>query len=198
MLFLHGLHSSQRNYRKRAERVADEIGVVCLTMDLAGHGDSDGNRDLLSPRDHLHDAVAALDRLSSVTAVDQSRVGICGASYGGYLAAQLVGRRRVARLFLRAPALLDDTAFDVPLGKRSPSPEPQAPVFLDRLARYQGEVMVLEGEKDEVVRHETIERYLEAAHAASHVVIPDATHELAQPAWNQTFVDAVINWFRPM
>ena len=168
-----------------------------MTVDLGGHGDSEGDLYELSLRDHLNDAVAAFDRVASEDGVDQSRVGVCGASYGGYLAGQLVRKRPASRLFLRAPALYDDAAFDVPMRERSQSSVPQAAGFLGGLASYRGAIMVLEGGKDEVVSHDTIERYLAAAPRANHQVIPDATHELSRAEWNDVFVEAVIDWFRP-
>jgi pimeloyl-ACP methyl ester carboxylesterase len=199
ILFLHGLHSDQAGYQPRAEAVASHLGVVCLTFDLGGHGRSDGVRDDLSPHDHLHEAIAAYDALGALGGVDPQRVGVCAASYGAYLAALLVARRPVQRLFLRAPALYPDDWLDVPLHERGrlggPPPDSAA---LASVGRFEGEILVLESGSDEVIPHATIEAYLRACPGARHEVIAGATHRLAEPAWNARFVELMLEWFTPL
>ena len=102
LLFIHGMHSSQANYRDRAERAVEGLGAVCLTFDLGGHGQSEGDHAKLSPHDHQGDCIAAFDTLADDPRVDASRTGVCGASYGGFLATHLASERNVARLLLRA------------------------------------------------------------------------------------------------
>jgi len=89
VLFVHGLHSTQAGYAERAEALAEAIGAVCLTFDLGGHGESEGSQPSLSLADHIGDVVVAYDRLVAERDVDPGRIGVAGASYGGYLAAVL-------------------------------------------------------------------------------------------------------------
>src|SRR5512144_1771264 len=95
LLFIHGLESDQRGYRSRAAMACQQLNAVCLTFDLTGHGRSNGTGPSPRLRDHLADVVAAYDRLIAKPRVDPARVGACGASYGGYLAARLVAERSV-------------------------------------------------------------------------------------------------------
>jgi dienelactone hydrolase len=195
VLFLHGLASSQRGYDGRARRVRDELGCASLTFDLSGHGLSDGQMEQLSPRDHLADAAAAYDYLVSQGHVGEGRVGVCGASYGGYLASLLVGLRPVKRLLLRAPALYDDAALDVSLGRQpSMRMDANAKLLLAVLNAYEGEILVVEGDKDEVIPPAVIQWYVSASDRAEHQIIP-ATHALAEPPMEQAFQAVIVNWF---
>jgi pimeloyl-ACP methyl ester carboxylesterase len=196
LLFVHGKESSQRGYAPRAQRATDQLGAVCLTFDLGGHGRSEGLLDGLSPRDHLLDCEVAFDALAGHQRVDPARIGISGASYGAYLAALVAGRRDVARLLLRAPALLADGELDIPLGRRGvPDPNPTAPKLFEGLAASRADVLVLESEYDEVIPHSIIVAYLRGCPRARHEVLKDAKHGLEQPAWEAAFVDTVLRWF---
>lgn len=199
VLFIHGLRSGQASYRLRAGTAASRLGAACLTFDLGGHGDSDGELDALSPRDHLADACCAYDALCAAAAPDPARIGVCGASYGGYLAVLLAGERPVSRLLLRAPALFADAMLDVPTAERGAASEPPpASLVLERLAVFGGETLVLESEHDAVIPHATIEAYVRSSPRVRHAVIADATHHLAEPAWDAEFVAHVVDWFTPL
>jgi pimeloyl-ACP methyl ester carboxylesterase len=199
ILFLHGLHSDQIGYEARANALASTLGATCLTFDLGGHGRSEGGREDLSLRDHLDEAVAAYDALSDLGDVDRGRIGVCGASYGGYLAALLVARRAVRRLFLRAPALYPDDWLEVPLRLRGrvDGPPPTS-AALTGLSRFDGDVLVLESGRDEAIPHAVVEAYLRASPRARHEVIRDATHSLSEPAWQAEFVRLLQEWFTPL
>lgn len=194
ILFLHGLGSDRRGYESRAVAAADALGAVCLTFDLGGHGESDGDAERLSPREHLEEVCCAYDVL--LAGRDRDRVGVCGASYGGFLAALLVGERPVSRLLLRAPALYPDRLVDVALAERGPLDDP-APdsVALRNLAAFAGETLVLESGRDAVIGHATIEAYLGASPRMRHELIADATHHLADPAWKARFESLIVEWF---
>ena len=199
ILFVHGLHSNQEGYRERAEALVERIGAVCLTFDLAGHGDSEGVRDALSIDDHLEDVFAAYDRLAAESDVDPSRIGVAAASYGAFLAALLVGRRHVARLAIRAPALYADSEFDIPLGAREESEDPpETSAALDALERFSGPVLIVESENDEDVPAGMIAAYRRARPDAEHVTIAGAGHQLSRPEWRAEFLAALLDFFQDL
>jgi len=179
LLFLHGHGSNQFGYGPRAEAASRELGLTCLTFDLGGHGGSSGDRAQLSRTDHLHDVVAAYDRLRSTPGVDPHRIGVCGASYGGHLACLLIGSRPVKSLLLRAPDRPSDEA-------------------LDNLRRFRGTTLVLESGKDCVVPHSEIEKYLRAAPNPTHHVIAGAPHVLEEEEWRAAFLREILEWFRSL
>lgn len=196
VLFIHGLNSSRKSYATRARRLVDEIEATCLTFDLGGHGESDGALDALAPSDLLTDVCSAYDLLISETSVDSSRIGLSGASYGGYLATLTTPLRPVKRMVLRAPALYDDTLFDRPMGDW-PTRRPVKNVsrMTDALRSFSGAVLVLESEFDEVISHATIEEYVAACRHGRHELIPGAKHALTIPRWDEAFVEHLLDWF---
>jgi uncharacterized protein len=196
VLFVHGLRSDQSGYRDRAEAASAQIDATCLTFDLGGHGESTGDLEDLSLRDHLGDVLAAYDLLAAHERADPRRIGVCAASYGAYLAALLISERPVQRLLLRAPALYSDEDLNTPIRRLRSTSDPRAAVAsLARLERYGGEVLILESERDEVIPHAIVKAYQSAFPRATHRVIPDASHELADPAWRAAFLNSILFWF---
>ncbi|MFI5091210.1 MAG: alpha/beta hydrolase [Terriglobales bacterium] len=198
LLFIHGLHSDQSGYVVRAEAAVEALDVVCLTFDLSGHGMSPGVLNDLTPQDHLNDAIAAYAELARQ--LERPRViGVCGASYGAFIAALLIAHRRVDRLLLRAPALVRDEDLNSPLGQRGPSSPAAAKTPLGNLSRFEGEILILESGQDEVIPHEFVEAYLAACHGrAFYEVIPGATHSLTEDRWQRQFIETIVRWFEPM
>lgn len=192
VLFVHGLGSSRATNVERAQAVAQAHAATCLAIDLGGHGDSAGRLSEMTPRRNLADVVAAHDLLASVPGVDPTRIGVCAASYGAYLAILLSALRPVQRLLLRAPALYADECFDRVLGQRRPGDATTAPTPLAHLALFPGPVTIVESERDEVISPTTVAAYLEAQPRAVHVVQPEARHALTDPRWRAEFQRIVV------
>ncbi len=196
ILFIHGLGSDQRGYHRRAEAAAERLGATCLTFDLSGHGGSGEPDEEFSPRDHLDDAAAAFDTLLDSGGVEAKRVGVCAASYGAYIAALLISIRAVRSLLLRAPALYPDSCLDRKDGASQSSLEaPSDSTALRGVAGYDGPIMVVESERDEIIPRAIVEAYLEVCRDGRHEVIPEAGHRLAEERWQVMFIDILINWF---
>jgi uncharacterized protein len=199
LLFVHGLDSGQTGYYDRARIAVRHLGAVCLTFDLGGHGGSDGSLQWLTPRDHLADVAAAYDLLAQDDLVDEVRIGLCGASYGAYLAAFLTLERQVARLLLRAPGLYNDQELDWSLATpRKSHPVDDASEIMRRLRHYSRDVLVLESQFDEVIPHAVIDAYLSALPNAQHAVIPGARHALDEEATRASFRSFIIDFFRKL
>jgi alpha-beta hydrolase superfamily lysophospholipase len=195
LVFVHGLRSEQAGYRERADASA-RAGITSITFDLGGHGASEGELEHFSLRDHLADLLAVYDTLTSDFRVDASRIGLCGASYGAYLAVRTVLERDVRRLLLRAPALYDDGDFDVPLDRlRSTTDAAAAAGTLGKFAGYGGAVLLIESGQDEVIAHEVVEAYRTAFPRNSYHCMAGATHALIEPAWRREFVELILSWF---
>ncbi len=198
VLFIHGWESSQSNYGPRAGRTCAEVGATCLTFDLSGHGESGGHADSFALHDHLADAIVAYDTLAALPGVDSDRIGICGASYGAYLAASLIECRPIKALLLRAPALYPDSALHAPAHARPGPGALRTAIPLQGLATFEGPVLIIESEKDEVIPPEVIGSYLDASHTASHAVLQGAAHALTDQSWDESFVDLLLGWGRSL
>jgi pimeloyl-ACP methyl ester carboxylesterase len=144
ILFIHGWASSQEGYLPRA-RALSALGFICLTFDLRGHGDSPrGGGTTATRKEFFDDVLAAYDFLISRPGVGADRVGVVGASFGGYLGSLLTARRRVRWLALRAPAN---------------NPDAELGSAFEAVRRFAGELLLIESERDEVIPHEVVEGY---------------------------------------
>jgi dipeptidyl aminopeptidase/acylaminoacyl peptidase len=182
----------------RAEKASEALNAICLTFDLTGHGRSGGKLEQVSTRVHVSDAVHAYDKLAGHPRVDPQRIGVCGASYGAYLAVWLTAHRPIRRLLLRAPGLYDDGMLDRGVDDVVSNPDAKAEALFTALNKSKAEVLILESGKDEVVRHEVIETYLRGCVGAQYALLPEATHGLSRPEWDRQFVAIIITWFREL
>lgn len=203
VLFIHGWNTGEKNYIVRAEAVS-KIGFNCLTFDLRGHGQSQGNVDKLSRFDHLQDVLAAYDFLSSQKL---KNIHVVGNSYGGYLATLLSKKRNIASLVLKSPALFPDAGFTLPtvqidfdknrqvMSKNIIISENKA---LSALHDFKNPVLLIESEADTAVPHKIIQNYIKACNEKllSRVSIPGADHHLSQKIWKQQFIDLLVDWFK--
>lgn len=199
LLFLHGYGSDRRGYLPRAAAAADALGAVTLAIDFGGHGESTGDAVDLSPADHLREVETAFDHLSTLLATDpgEQRIGLCGASYGGYLSALLPTSRPVWRMVLRAPALYPDADFETP---RRDTPERHSTSTGDfsRLhqaaASFGGDVLIIESSRDEAIPTDVIDHYVRTFPQAHRRII-EAEHALKTPEQREQFISLILNSF---
>lgn len=108
VILVHMLHKSRRDWEPVASRLASE-GIGALAIDLRGHGESSGTLDAGEAPDYsvlVRDIIAARRYLASRSDVQQSHVGIAGASIGANLAVlEAAGDLTVASLALLSPSL---------------------------------------------------------------------------------------------
>jgi uncharacterized protein len=209
VLFLHGWGGSQDQYLARAREIS-ALGCVCLTVDLRGHAGTEAQQETVTREDNLRDALAAYDALVGHRFVERSAIAVVGSSYGGYLAAILSSLRPVRWLALRVPALYRDEDWGLPKQqlkkyglaafRRGPV-SPDANRALGAAAAFEGDVMILESEYDDIIPHPVIENYLAAfknAHSLTYRVIEGADHALSEEAWQQAYTSHLVNWATEM
>ncbi len=195
VLFVHGLGSDRATNIERADALADRHATTCLALDLRGHGASTGSLSRVTPRQNLADVVVAFDALQGHHDVTASRAGVCGASYGAYLSVLLTGRREVARLLLRAPAIYADDCFDATLSHRRAGSTLESPRFVERLRALTMSVLLVESEHDEVISPGIVATYLAGQPAIDRVVLPAAGHALTDPAWRAGYQRMLVDFF---
>jgi pimeloyl-ACP methyl ester carboxylesterase len=210
VLFVHGWGGSQAQDLERA-RAAAALGCICMTFDLRGHAQYIERAGVVTREDNLRDLVAAYDFLAGLRLVDRASVAVIGSSYGGYLAAILTTLREVRWLALRAPALYKDADWTKP--KRALHADPDLLAFRRRTvtpeenralaacARFRGDVLIVESERDEVVPHPVAANYVSAftqARSLTSRVIQGADHGLSSDEAAKAYSTLLGNWITEM
>lgn len=210
VLFIHGWGGSQEQYLARAREIA-ALGCVCLAFDLRGHAGTQPQHETVSRENNIRDVLAAYDVLTSHRLVDRDNIAIVGSSYGGYLAAILTSLRPVKWLALRVPALYMDSGWELP--KRQLHKEQDLRAYRESLipaesnralracAEFEGDVLVVESELDQVIPHAVIASYLEACvqpRSLTYRVIKGADHGLTEDAMQRAYTALLVNWMTEM
>lgn len=107
VVVLHGFasskHGSNRCYVKLAEHLV-KYGIATLRFDFRGSGDSEGILSEISFEDLISDAVTVLETIENIEGLDESRIGLFGASLGGSIAVLAAARfQKVKAVALWAP-----------------------------------------------------------------------------------------------
>lgn len=209
VMLVHGWRGNQEQYLTRARAIA-ALGCVCLTFDMRGHGRSSVPYESVTREHSLRDIIAAYDALAGHHGVDKSAIAVIGSSYGGYLAAILTTLRPVRWLGLRVPALYRDEDWDLPkhqLDKQQIAAYRRSRVSssdnraLRACAGYEGDVLVVESENDDIVPHPVIASYLgafERTRSLTYRVIAGADHALSTDSTQQAYTTLLINWATEM
>lgn len=210
VLFVHGWGATQQQYLARAREIS-ALGCVCLTLDLSGHARTSARRGTVSRERNLHDVLAGYEILAAHPQVDRDLIAVVGSSYGGYLAAILTEMRPVRWLGLRVPALYRDAGWELPklqlhreqdlvTYRRSfvPAAENRA---LRACARFRGDVLIVESERDDIVPPPVIASYRAActeARSLTYRCLRGADHALSSEASQREYTRGLVQWFSEM
>ena len=210
VLFVHGWGGSQAQDLARATAAAG-LGCACLTFDLRGDARDMAHSTTVTREQNLADLVAAYDYLASERGVDPRAMVVVGTSYGAYLAALLTMVRRVRWLALHAPAIYKDEHWDKPKKSLNADPalmdyrrskvSPAGNRALAACAAFQGDVLVVESEHDEIIPRQVVANYVAAftsAHSVASHVIKGADHPLTSAAAQAAYSGLLAGWITKM
>lgn len=112
VLICHGLAGHKcgrfRLYVDLAQKLA-EAGIAALRIDFRGSGDSEGAFSDMTVESQIEDAMQGLDYLRHHPAVDSSRIGVFGRSFGGAIAVIAAKRQQdIKSIALWAPFFSGD------------------------------------------------------------------------------------------
>jgi dipeptidyl aminopeptidase/acylaminoacyl peptidase len=92
MVVLHGFGSNKDGgISKAASELFAEMGYITLRFDMRGCGQSEGDRGRVICLEQVEDTRAALNFLSGLPQVDQTRIGVMGHSFGAAVAIYTAG-----------------------------------------------------------------------------------------------------------
>lgn len=209
ILFVHGWAGSQQRDKKRSRALA-ELGCICLTFDMRGHGKTGERLRTVTPAQNMEDLCAAYDALAAHPEVDASSIGVISSSYGAYLAAMLTGFRKVRWLSLRVPALYRDDDWNKAKhgfdrrrlnALRAQLIPTAARRVIEQCNAYRGDVLIVESEKDEMVAHPAVASYLASfihANSVTYRIIAGADHALSRPEFRRAYDETLTMWVREM
>lgn len=205
VMTIHGMTSSKDGYEPIVERLVEEHGIVGMAVSIRGHGNSEGSRSILRIKDGITDGFAAYKYLINLPYVDQNKIGIIGASFGGAIAAMIAGRENIRSLVLRVPAtydlrmmnMTDDNVMrkEVDVFNKMLVEDILKTLPVAALSEYSGALFVISSEHDHVIPNKMIQAFLDIATHASvkeHLMIRGATHNLSNNQWREEFRNAAI------
>ena len=210
VLFVHGWGGSQTQDLSRAREVA-ALGCVCLTFDLRGHRADAANHDTVTRAQNLDDLCACYDWLAAQADVDAEAVAVVGVSYGGYLAAILSALRPVRWLALRTPALYLDRDWELPKRRLHDDPDlvryrhspvaPDANRALRACQRFEGDALLIEAGRDEIIPRQVIDNYAAAfprARSMTRRLVAEASHGFDDKPAQRQYSDTLLAWMTEM
>ncbi len=178
-----------------------------LTLNLRGHGTSEGELDSLNVAEHISDAIAAYDFFVHQDGVDSERVGVCGSSYGSLLAVALARKRAVRSLLLRAPAAYSLTMIAMKFSAlmfeeksifKTVTDFSNTPAIKD-ISNFTRSLLVVASENDDVIPQAIPQAYFDYATAAARKefkLMKGAPHSLSgREDLQREFTAIMAHWF---
>lgn len=209
IFFIHGWTGEKIRSYQYAKGLA-KLGYISLVFDMRGHGESEGNRDIVTPREFLDDVVGVYDFFVHAQGVDQENISVAGASFGSYLSLLLTTKRKVKHLALRVPADYPNNVFEIAKSKNSGSSNADLVVWrskpkshndtfaLKAMHDFNGEVLIIESEKDHSVPHGSIQNYINALkdkNKLTHIVVENAPHSTVEGLFRDRVEQILVDWF---
>ncbi len=217
VVFFHGLTGDRMESHWlfiKCARALERAGIASLRFDFFGSGESEGTfRDVTLPGE-VSDARAGVEFLRRQRGVDPKRLGLCGMSLGGAVAAAVASAARARALVLwSAVAHLSELrriaavkARPLPNGWREYKAHEISAAFLDsleavhpleKLRRFRAPTLILHPGQDEHLPLDHPEGLYQAAGAAvkEKVIVPGADHAFTSLAWEGEVIARTVAWF---
>ena len=220
VIFFHGFTGDRMEshwiFIKCARALAHE-GIASLRFDFYGSGESEGTFHEATLQGEIADARAAVRFMQRQVGIDPARLGHCGLSLGGCVAACVVGAAKAKALVLWSavahPAILQQLSKK--LGKPSANHpgdfeydareisarflKDAAKVDpLNAVRRFRKPTLIIHPGKDDAVPRTHAHDFLQASAARikQKVIIPGADHTFTSIAWESEVIGLTLDWFR--
>ncbi len=200
----------------KCARALARAGIASLRFDFFGSGESEGEFREVTVTGEIADAGDAVRFFRRQPGIDATRVGLCGLSLGGLVAAASAHPARAKALVLwsavarpgllrslartRSRALAGRKGF-VEYDARQVSPRFFASLAaadpLKAVARYRQPTLIIQPEKDQSVPASHADDFFLAS-AAPHkelIIVAGADHTFSSLAWEREVIQRTVAWF---
>lgn len=201
VIFFHGSGGTGEMHFENAKKLS-ENGIVTFAINYRGGGLSEGIFEDQTIEMGIEDGRHAIETFLNQKEVDRNRLGFCGGSFGGFIAATLCNFFPVKSLLLEAPA-----AYSSEISKttqRDSDDEIRRDNFITsesytEIAKYSGNLLVVQCEFDDVLPQGMVEEYDKRATSVKtheHFVLKGAKHRISiNPEARLEFQKKVIEFF---
>jgi len=201
-LFFHGSGGSNHySFDFLVNHLKDRF--VCLSFDHLGYGKSSGRIEDFTLEDKLNQAKFVLKFLLEKKFVDKENISFIGSSMGAHIACRLTEFFSPKNLILRAPACyrkdyerVKMTPGWLPWDQKNKIWPQKPSLALESLRKFNGRLLIVESEKDEVVPKSLITDFFNTAVNVSYkkiAVIKNAPHKIRD---KQQFLDDFLKLVR--
>ncbi|HEX5411723.1 MAG TPA: alpha/beta hydrolase [Terriglobia bacterium] len=218
VVFFHGFTGDRMEshwiFIKCARALASH-GIASLRFDFYGSGESEGSFNEATLQSEIADARSAVRFMHRQKGIDAGRLGLCGLSLGGCVAACVAPAAKAKALVLWSavahPAIFQQLSDR--LGKTSPSGDYEYDARLisarfvrdaakvdplRAIRRFRKPTRIIHPGKDDTVPLSHAADFLHASGASikQKVIIPGADHTFTSIAWESAVIGQTVEWFR--
>ena len=219
VVFNHGFTGNKSEvhcFYTKLGRALAKCGIAAFRFDCFGCGDSEGvfkNTDFYRDISDGHNAIELTKRFKDV---NKSRIGVFGASKGGWLTSFLCGQRDdvKAAVIVCSPARYTRiwgkrirkfggrNGFDFDGNyvskKFLDSAYEIADSNLKYVAEYPGPLLIIHGSKDKIVNPDDAKTYYKTSNSKVKklVYIKGANHGFSSLKWERLLIKETVDWFR--
>lgn len=191
VIFSHGYNGNYKLLEHHGAGFA-ENNIVCIFFDFCGGGlesKSDGNMLEMTVLTEIDDLLFVVDQVSHLPYVDSQKIFLQGESMGGFVSACVASKipDKIKAMILWYPAFVipdgsreryeanDNTCFGIPLSPEFNKTSMDLDIY-SIIKNYEGRVLIIHGDKDEIVPISYSEKALKSYKNASLTVIKNAGH----------------------
>jgi hypothetical protein len=187
VLFLHGGKNLINNRFEEWQKILCAAGFVSLSFHFRGVGKSEGKFEDGSLKNRLKDSLNALTFLRSQSIINIDKIAVEGSSMGGHIAARLIQKNPTIKVLILQSAAAYGTQtenkklnnnFTKEISKKNNWFN--SPVF-SILKTYCGKVLIIYGERDEVIPSGVMKGYKESIKNGEYIIIKSGGHALLRP-----------------
>lgn len=206
VLWLQGFRSTIDGHSEGCERMSAASNVPFAVLDYAGHGDHTVPLEQATRQQQFEEVCAVYDELVN-RGLD--KIIVIGGSFGGYMAALLVGSRKPQAIVLRAAANYKDEEFEYPYAETTEGKEGEVKDLyrksIDKtysnkataaLKAFDGTSYIIEHEADTAITANIPRSYYHVAKHGNYIVIRGLEHSPKLMPNPTEWFDIVEHWMQ--